>query len=169
MPRVEPAEYEALPLEAHRFAREFAPLHDVWLVELEGGGQRTVPELRSALPEHLATLPLRVRALFALRSTLGRIFGLDPVSRGADGAFELVYMKDDEAAYRVRNATVHAIVAVALTRSEMGQRFYWATYVRPVGRITPLYMGLIDPFRRWIVYPGLESWLGRAWRSLATE
>ena len=148
MPRVDPAEYEALPLEAHEVAREFAPIHDVWCVELEGGGHRTVAELRSALSEHLATLPFRVRALFALRSVLGRIFRLDPAPRGTDGAFEQLYMLPDEAAYQVHNATVRAIVAIALTRSETGRRFYWATYVRPVGRITALYMGLIDPFRR---------------------
>ena len=166
MPRVDPAEYEALPLEAHRFARDFAPLHDVWLVELKGGGHRTVPELRSELSKHVGTLPRRVRALFGLRSGLGRMFRLDPGRRGADGPFEQLYLRPDEAAYQVRNATVDAIVSIAMTRSAAGTRFYWATYVRPVGRITPLYMKLIDPFRRWIVYPGLESWLKRAWRSL---
>ena len=195
MPRVEPAEYEALPLEAHRIAREFAPIHDVWRSELEGGRPRTVAELRSALTAgHIRELPLAVRGLFGLRSALGRIFNLDATSSGAadrkrlvaqlpshvarassvppgtaDGAFELLYMLPDEAAYQVHNATVHAIVVVALSRADPDQRFYWATYVRSVGRITSLYMGLIDPFRRWIVYPGLESWLKRSWRSLDGE
>ena len=28
-------------------------------------------------------------------------------------------------------------------------------YVKPVSRLTGAYMALIDPFRRWIVYPAL--------------
>jgi len=28
-----------------------------------------------------------------------------------------------------------------------------AVYVKPVTRLTPLYVALIDPFRRFIVYP----------------
>ena len=48
--------------------------------------------------------------------------------------------------------------------SEDGQRLYWATYVRPVGRITNLHMTIIDPFRRRVVDPGLERWLVRVCR-----
>ena len=36
-------------------------------------------------------------------------------------------------------------------------------YVKPVGWLTPLYMALIDPFRRWIVYPALIRRTQAAW------
>ena len=36
-----------------------------------------------------------------------------------------------------------------------GYRFYFAVYVRNVGRFTPFYMAAIDPFRKLIVYPSL--------------
>ena len=80
-----------------------------------------------------------------------------------EGPFQTLYSLPGEAAYQALNATVHAILIVAVVKSVSGYRFFWATYVKPVGRITALYMRIIDPFRRLVVYPGLESWLKRAW------
>ena len=187
MPRIDPVEYESLPLEAFRLVHGFT-LHDVWLVELEGTASCTLQDLRRLVtPGRRRALSPIVRALFVLRSVLGRVLRLD--SRPSDalarrlveqvparlanasavppgtreGPFETLYVLSDEAAYQVLNATVHAIVVVALVGSDSGHRLFWATYVKPVGRITSLYMSVIDPFRRAVVYPGLESWLKRAW------
>lgn len=193
MPRVEPAEFESLPLEAFRFIQGFA-LHDVWLVELEGAESCTVPGLRRLVsPERLRTLNPIVRTLFFCRSVLGRLFDLDTTSDEVltrrplehvpsrlstasavppgtpAGPFQTLYLLPDEAAYQVVNATVHAILVVAVTASGSGHRFFWATYVKPVGRITSFYLRVIDPFRRIIVYPGLESWLKRAWQQKRRE
>jgi len=35
--------------------------------------------------------------------------------------------------------------------------------VKPVSRLTTLYMGLIDPFRRLIVYPALGRQVQQRW------
>jgi hypothetical protein len=43
----------------------------------------------------------------------------------------------------------------ALTKTAAGYRFYLAVYVCKAGWITPVYMALIDPFRRWVIYPPL--------------
>jgi len=186
LPRVDPAEFESLSLEAFRLVEGFS-LHDVWLVELEGSMGCTVQELRSLFtPERCRTLSPPVRILFLVRSLLGRVFRLDsesdqfvrqvaervppelanasmvPVGT-PEGPFVTLYALPTEAAFQVVNATVHAILIVALVKSDCGHRFFWATYLKPVGRITSLYMRLIDPFRRIIVYPGLESWLKRVW------
>jgi hypothetical protein len=80
-----------------------------------------------------------------------------------EGPFQTLYVLPTEAAYQVLNATVHAILILAVVKSVKGHRFFWATYVKPVGRITSFYMRIIDPFRRVVVYPGLESWLKRTW------
>ncbi len=187
MPRVDPTEYESLSLEAFQLVQGF-DLHDVWLVELEGSTSCTVQDLRSLItPERFRSLNPVVRALFFIRSALGRIFRLDSASSDGparrvvervparlanaslvppgtpEGPFQTLYTLPAEAAYQVLNATVHAILIVAVTQSVSGHRFFWATYLKPVGRITSLYMRVIDPFRRAIVYPGLESWLKRAW------
>jgi hypothetical protein len=186
LPRADSAEFEALSLEAFGQVRGF-PLHDVWRVELEDAAGCTIPELRRLITARRARgLNPLVRSLFGLRSFLGKVFGLEAtpddgparevleriparlaeastIPTGTlDGPFQALYVLPNEAAYQVLNATVHAIIVVALTDNGSSRRLYWATYVKPVGRITSLYMGLIDPFRRWIVYPGLESWLRRA-------
>jgi hypothetical protein len=44
-----------------------------------------------------------------------------------------------------------------------GYRLYWAIYVRSVGRITVPYMRLIDPFRRFIIYPAVLRSVHAAW------
>jgi len=36
-------------------------------------------------------------------------------------------------------------------------------YVRRVGRLTPVYMALIDPFRKLIVYPSLLRSVRTTW------
>jgi len=189
VPQVPPAEFEALPLHAFALTRGL-PLHDVWTVELAGGPECTIQALADLLTEeNIRTLPLPVRALFAVRSGAGRAFKLDDRRHADTGprlvdsvpealaraslvppgtparGFRTLYALADEAALEARNATVHAVLVVALVPSETGRRLYWGTYVEPVGAVTRFYMGLIDPFRRWIVYPGLESWLVRTWRT----
>jgi len=158
----------------------------VWLVELEGSTSCTVPELRGLVtPQRIRSLNPMVRFLFFVRSALGRAFRLDskrdePARRVAEivppdlaeaslvpsgtpaGPFFTLYVLPTEAAYQAVNATVHAILSVAVVEAASGHRFFWATYVKPVGRITALYLGLIDPFRRTVVYPGWEAWLKRA-------
>jgi len=43
----------------------------------------------------------------------------------------------------------------ALVERVDSYRFYFAIYLRRKAWITPLYMGLIDPFRKWIIYPAM--------------
>ena len=161
MPRVEPNEFESLPLDGFRFVEGFE-LHDVWRIEFEDTGPCTIQDLRALLtPEHRRKVNPVVRILFAIRSAFGRLFRLDP-----KGAWTTLHESPGEGVYQVINATVNAILVVALVRSGSGYRFFWSTYLKPVGRITGIYMALIDPFRRAIVYPGLERWL---LRTLAAE
>ena len=128
-----------------------------------------------------------VRGLFALRALLGRLFGWDAARHthpetssihrlssditrrsalppGApDGPFRVLYVLERESLAEVRNATVHAFLASVLTETACGYRLYWAVYVQPVTRLTPLYMALIEPFRRYIVYPAIFRRIRRAW------
>ncbi len=82
----------------------------------------------------------------------------------AQGPFTTLYALPREAAYEALNRTVHAILVVVIVPASDRQRLLWATHVKPIGRITTAYMNLIDPFRRTLVYPGLESWLKRLTR-----
>jgi hypothetical protein len=41
--------------------------------------------------------------------------------------------------------------------------------VKPVRWITPAYIALIDPFRRWIVYPQILDTVRKQWIRLYAE
>jgi hypothetical protein len=129
-----------------------------------------------------------VRGLFRLRGLLGQLLSLEPdgpptaddrsllhrliprdlersvVEPGsADGPFTVLYAHEREALSEIINATVHAFSVLALESVPGGHRLFWAIYVEPVGRLTPFYMALIDPFRRWLVYPAILRHVHRSW------
>ena len=185
---VTPEEYERIDLRAHSLLVDVA-LHDVWGVELSGGGRgRTIVELQGLLSlETLTGANAVVRFLFGLRAWLGRVFGWDRepphasresflqrlsaadrecslVAPGTpDGPFRVLFVSPREAISEIQNSTVHAFSVFALVQRSGGYRLYWAIYVRPVGRITSWYMRLIDPFRRVIIYPAVLRYIRAAW------
>ena len=201
---IDPGEFRSLPLRAHELLDD-VPLHDVWRVTLPDTGKPcSIPLVRTLLgvgteqtdsPAGTATegpgQSLPVRALFALRWALGRVFGWDEepadtddwsyrsrltdedidrstVATGTkDGPFTLLYVLENEALSEIRNSTVHAFLVTAVApvseRTADGHYFYMAVYVKPVSGWTAAYMALIDPFRRWIVYPELLRRLERRW------
>ena len=67
------------------------------------------------------------------------------------------------------NRTAHAAALSALVETANAYRFYFGVYVRSVSRFTPFYMGLIDPFRKLVVYPSLLRSVRASWaRSVGT-
>jgi hypothetical protein len=186
--RVPAEEFRALDLEVHALLAGVA-LRDVSAIDLPGGGpDRTIGDVRALLFRDsalTATLPLRV--LFSLRLLLGRWFGWDRTVRDqaedsylgklsndqrrrsladpgvSDGAFRLMYLFPKEVLGEVRNATVHAFSCMTIRRTASGYRFYWAIYVKNVSRFTPVYMALIEPFRRFVVYPAILRRLRDSW------
>ncbi|WP_437812858.1 DUF2867 domain-containing protein [Sorangium sp. So ce1078] len=192
--RLSPQEFTHLDLEVHQILRG-VPLNDVSVVDLPGGGAaRTIEDVRALLgsPESGSSSAL-VRALFWLRGALGKLFGWDPVEEGLppesyvhqvpselarrssvqpgtrEGPFRVLYVLPGEAVSEIRNATVHAFSCMAIRPTADGQRLYWAVYVKPVSRWTSAYMALIEPFRRFIVYPSILRQLRDAWRAAYAE
>jgi hypothetical protein len=187
--RISAAEYAALPLRVHSLLAH-VPLHDVWAVDLPPGPKgATLDTFHRCLRQQrlIERLPPAARALFALRFFLGRILRLEdrPTGGGAasfakgltledrvrsslapgtaDGLFEVVYRFENEILLEIHNRTVHGALLMALLETEAGYRFYLAVYVRNTGWITPVYMALIDPFRRWIIYPALLKHILTTW------
>ncbi|MEX2220957.1 MAG: DUF2867 domain-containing protein [Candidatus Rokuibacteriota bacterium] len=151
--RIDPADHRRRPWRVHALAAaEGLVLHDVWEVAtpLPAGVPlaRWVEALR-AEPRSLSS-----RALFGLRMAVGRLLGLD---RGSAG-FVPVYQESDEQLSRIANRTVTAFLHVSLV--ERHPRL--AVYVRPNGWLGRTYLKLIEPFRRWVVYPALLAAGGRA-------
>ncbi len=186
--RVKPADFHKLNLRCHTLLSG-VPLHDVWAIPLDGGGPgRSIRDASAILfGDRQPTNNFAVRGLFALRWALGRTFGWDDerhdvpgasyvhrlseadrsesqVAPGTrDGRFRVLYVFGDEALSELRNATVHAFLALALTQRSGGYTLYLAVYVKPVSRFTTFYMSLIDPFRRLVVYPALGKQAQQRW------
>ena len=186
--RVTPAEYRQIELRAHSLLAD-VPLHDVWGLDLPANGpDRTIVDLRALLVmENLLAANAAVRFLFAVRGWLGRIFGWDhePIQPSCDsflarlsseeresslvapgtpdGPFQVLFVSPRESISEIQNSTVHAFSVFVLLQRDSGYRFYWAIYVRPVGGITAWYMRVIDPFRRFIIYPAILRYVAAAW------
>jgi Protein of unknown function (DUF2867) len=188
--RVDVAQFRELPLEVHAILEDLSP-KDVTAIDLPGGGEgRTLSDVRAlaAIGELMSASPLS-RALFGLRIWVGRLFGWDrprhdppemsyisrvPTELQARSAvrpgtmesgFRLLYLVGRESLAEIRNATVHAFLCATLVERPSGYRLYWAVYVKPLSRLTPVYMALIEPFRRFIVYPAMLGRVRRAWTS----
>jgi hypothetical protein len=127
------------------------------------------------------------RALVNLRLFLGRLFGWDrePPANAwesfatgltaadrskslapagtREGVFRVVYRFENEQLLELINRTAHAAALSALVETANAYRFYFGVYVQRVGRFTPVYMALIDPFRKLIVYPSLLRSVRETW------
>jgi len=183
MPQISDREFERLPLRVHRFLAG-VPLHDVWAVDLPSPRAGiTLDEFLRAANERLFTPTPVVQRLLDLRLLIGRLFGWDSprpstpaaptfadrlsdadrarsltpagVREGPNGLFRVVYRFENEKLVELINRTVHAAALSALVETANSYRFYFAVYVRSVGRLTPFYMAAIDPFRKLIIYPSL--------------
>ncbi len=182
MPQISEREFEVLPLRVHGFLED-VPLHDVWAVDLpRPRAGITLDEFRRRVAGSRLFRPSpAVQGLVAVRLFVGRLFGWDRApsekilatfadrltpadralslapagTREGTGGLRVVYRFENEQLDEVINRTVHAAALSALVETANSYRFYFAVYVRKVGRLTPLYMALIDPFRKLIVYPSL--------------
>jgi hypothetical protein len=187
MPRISSEEFERLPLRVHDFLAG-VPLHDVWAIDLPRmrSGITLEEFLRATGARPFTASPI-VRALLSIRFFVGRLFGWDrePNARvretfaarltAADrsrslapagtreGHFRIVYRFENEQLLELSNRTAHAAALSALVERANAYRFYFGVYVRNVGRLTPLYMALIDPFRKLIVYPSLLRSVRTRW------
>jgi hypothetical protein len=189
MPKISPAELLAQPLRVHSFLA-CVPLHDVWATDLPAPRKGiTLQEFRQRTKQkHCATQPtLPTRLLIRFRLLLGRIFGWDreetetpkelfaerltPEDRARsavpagtrEGMFRVVYSFENEALVELINRTAHAAALSALVETPEAYRFYFAVYVRNRSWLTPVYMTLIDPFRKWVVYPAILRQIESNW------
>ena len=187
MPQISTQEFERLPLRVHAFLAG-VPLHDVWAIDLPRtrSGVTLDEFLRTASSCLLTPSPV-VRALLNIRLFVGRLLGWDrePAATAwesfatrmttadrsrsltpagtRDGLFRVVYRFENEQLLELINRTAHAAALSALVETANAYRFYFGVYMRNVGRFTPVYMALIDPFRKLIVYPLLLRSVRARW------
>ncbi len=80
--------------------------------------------------------------------------------------FVPLYRTADEFAAEVSNQTVHGVLHLAwVEQADGGYQGQMAVYVKHRGSFGRAYMGLIKPFRYWIVYPALMRQTRRMWNA----
>jgi hypothetical protein len=187
MPQISTQEFERLPLRVHDFLAG-VPLHDVWAIDLPRARSGiTLDEFLRTASACPFTFPPLVRALLNIRLSVGRLLGWDrepaatswesfatrmttadrsrslaPVGT-REGLFRVVYRFENEQLLELINRTAHAAALSALVETATTYRFYFGVYVRGVSRFTPIYMALIDPFRKLVVYPSLLRTIRAKW------
>src|SRR5713101_9902985 len=187
MPQISTQEFERLPLRVHDFLAG-VPLHDVWAIDLPRARSGiTLDQLLRTASACLLTPSPVVRALLNIRLFVGRLLGWDrePAATAwepfttrltaddcskslapagtREGLFRVVYRFENEQLLELINRTAHAAALSALVETANAYRFYFGVYVRSVSRFTPIYMALIDPFRKLIVYPSLLRIVRATW------
>jgi hypothetical protein len=187
MPQILTQEFERLPLRVHDFLAGL-PLHDVWAVDLPRARSGiTLDEFLRRANACLCTPTPLVRALLNIRLFVGRRLGWDrePAATAwetfttrlttadrsrslapagtCEGLFRVVYRFENEQLLELINRTAHAAALSALVETANGYRFYFGVYVRSVSRFTPIYMALIGPFRKLVVYPSLLRAVRAKW------
>jgi len=187
MPRISTQEFERLLLRVHDFLAG-VPLHDVWAVDLPRARSGiTLDEFLRTGGTCLVTPPPMVRSLLNFRFFVGRLLGWDrdPPATGwesfttrlttadrakslalagtREGHFRVVYRFENEQLLELINRTAHAAALSTLVETANAYRFYFGVYVRSVSRFTPIYMALIGPVRRLVVYPSLLRSIRARW------
>ena len=95
-------------------------------------------------------------------TTADRSSSLTPAGT-REGLFHVVYRFENEQLLELINRTAHAAALSALIETANAYRFYFGVYVQNVSRFTPVYMALVDPFRKLIVYPSLLRSVRGSW------
>ena len=167
------------PWRIHDIAPDFR-VEDVWALPTPGG-RGDFARLVGLVPRFHSSSPA-VRALFAIRWTMGRLLRLDrprrlalpdrlpadlrdTAPRADAGPFTPLYCTADEWALEIANQTVHGVLHVGwVADAAGGHRGQMAVLVKPNGPLGRAYMAAIWPFRHFVVYPAMLRDIGRAWR-----
>ena len=190
--RVAPVEFQRTPLRVHSLLSDI-PLHDAWVMRLRGGEEcRTLKDVQALMwylrAEAVGTV---AEALFNVRMTVGRWLGWDDEKHkspelsyvhrlteedrarsidepgGISGIMgapsRIVYAFEHEELHEIVNFTGHHFLLMSMESAEEGYNLYWAIYTKSTSWFTPLYMALIDPFRRILLYPWIIRKVEGAW------
>jgi hypothetical protein len=89
-------------------------------------------------------------------------------TNSASAGFKPVYRRENEMLLEISNNTVHAFMhlgRVPISATHWSPQL--GVYVKPRGRLGRFYMGLISPFRHYVVYPAMMWSAKRGWPNYA--
>lgn len=167
------------------------PLHTLERIELPGGRAGMTLREISAVTGFDGEVEMEIgpiaKGLFWLRGLIGRILGWDDVPELVEstsflprlspedrarsliipgtpaGISRILYQFQDEMLGEIINRTVHCFWLMATERTSQGYALYFAVYVRKINFFTPIYMALVAPMLKWIIYPAMMRDIRRRW------
>jgi hypothetical protein len=183
-------EFRQRLLRVHGFLAD-VPMHSLDCLELPGGDAgMTLQEISDVVgfggEAEMEVNPL-TQGLFQLRALIGGILNWDEaqelvtsvsylsklseedrarshVAPGkAVGISRILYQFDDEMLAEIVNRTVHCFWVMASERTANGYRLWMAVYVKKLNWFTPIYMALISPLLKWVIYPAMHKGMKRRW------
>jgi hypothetical protein len=189
--RLPSSAHTSRPWRIHELTRDFE-LEDVWALPTPGRADEfhlLVEGFASADPSRSASTP--VRALFAIRWKLGKLFGWDGPDRGIGSRvptlrdrlpvdlreagpgpeveglpFTPLYLVEDEWAAEIANRTMHGVLHLGwVPEGAGGYRGQMAVLVKRNGLLGTAYMAGIRPFRHLLVYPRMLGDIERQWQA----
>lgn len=184
------ATFNQLPLRAHSLLAGI-PLRTLERVELPGGQEgMTLKQISDIIgfsgESEMEVGPL-TQALFWLRGLIGRILHWDDASRLTEevtflpkltdddrarssitpgqpaGISRILYLLENEMLGEIINRTVHCFWLLASERTANGYVVWIAVYVRRLNWFTPIYMALITPMLKTIIYPAMVRGCKQRW------
>lgn len=182
--------FNSLPLKAHTFLAEIS-LHSFDSVELQGGRERmTIADVYEATglsDMGKVELGFFTKFLFGLRSLIGKIMSWDDVPQlveavsylprvsederekslippgKVEGIARVLYCFENEMLLEIVNRTVHCFWLLVSENNANGYTLYNAVYVKKLNWRTPVYMTLISPVLKWIIYPAINKSIVQNW------
>ncbi len=187
--RITPAEYQENDWIVHELAHDFV-LRDAWClpVKIEGPFRDFLQFFLSVDPMESSLI---VKLLFQFRFSLGNIFALDdqatcipqteessikvrlkrpesfdlPLPNNSFNHFHPVYLRDNESLFEISNKTIFALIHLGKKDKEV----WMGVYTKSFGFLSDFYMGVIKPFRHFIVYPLWLNYLRKEWETRGIE
>ena len=182
-------EFEQMPLFVHEFLAG-VPLRTLDRIDLPGGkSYMTVLDIKETVGFNTEKLEPGgiTKALFWLRGLIGRLFGWDDADKlvesvswlprltrkerarslitpgKKEGISRLLYCFENEFLAEIVNKTVHCFWVMATKQTADGYVLYMAVYVRKLNWFTPIYMALVTPMLKWVIYPALNKSIKKRW------
>ena len=189
--------FDRLPLNVHRFLSG-VPLHSLDFIELKGGRKGiTMDEIYRITQLNRAEeieFGFVTTSLFWLRGLIGKVLRWDDVpelinanswlsrltaderekstipSGKVESINTILYCYQNEILFEIINRTVHCFWVLASEEKPTGYDLYIAVYVRKLNWRTPIYMTLVSPVLKWIIYPAIKKSIARNWeKSFSTK
>jgi hypothetical protein len=190
MDKINKKKFDLLPLKGHSFLTGI-PLHSLDYAELKGGRERmTIADIYAVVglsEVGEVELGFFTKILFWLRGRIGKILRWDDVPKLVEdvsylprltdeerekslispgevkGIARILYCFEDEMLLEIINKTVHCFWLLASERSAQGYALYNAVYVKKLNWRTPIYMTLVSPVLKWIIYPAIGRSIRQNW------